>query len=136
MLVELMSGPACLGWERAGNHDGRRLTHGRERGEGKEGKVAREGGGDARGKLHVLLPVERGREGTGGSAVAALTNGKAEGEEEEVGSRKPRRTDGVKDGRGRTRRTDAKCDAAEAEVRSKDGDAASDTSIKFGPAST
>ena len=113
MLVELMSGPACLGWERAGNHDGRRLTHGRERGEGKEGKVAREGGGgDARGKLHVLLPVERGREGTGGSAVAALTNGKAEGEEEEeeVGSRKPRRTDGVKD--GRTRRTDAKCDAA------------------------
>ena len=116
MLVELMSGPAWPGWERAGNHDGRRLTRGRERGEGKEGKVAREGGGgDARGKLHVLLPVERGREGAGGSAVAALTNGKAEGEEEEeeVGSRKPRRTDGVKDGRGRTDATDAKCDAAE-----------------------
>ena len=53
----------------------------------------------------MLLPVERGREGTGGSAVAALTNGKAEGEEEEeeVGSRKPRwtesRTDADADGR-------------------------------------
>ena len=64
--------------------------------------------------------------------MAALTNGKAEGEEE-VGSRKPRRTDGRTRSQGRT---DAKCDAAEAEVRSsKEGDAA-DTSIKFGPAST
>ena len=105
MLVELMSGPARPargGRERGTTTDGRRLTHGRERGEGKEGKVAREGGGDAGGKLHVLLPVERGREGTGGSAVAALTNGKAEGEEEgEVGSRKPRRAESRTDADGR-----------------------------------
>ena len=53
----------------------------------------------------MLLPVERGREGTGGSAVAALTNGKAEGEEEEVGSRKPRRTESRTDADGRDGRT-------------------------------
>ena len=54
--------------------------------------------------------------------MAALTNGKAEG------SRKPRRTVARLDAESRTD-ADAKCDAAEAEVRSKEGDA--DTSIKF-----
>ena len=70
MLVELMSGPACLGWERAGNHDGRRLTHGRERGEGKEGKVAREGG--RRGRQGEITRVIASRERERGDRQAAV----------------------------------------------------------------
>ena len=68
MLVELMSEPA---WERGGGEPRRTTINSWERGEGKEGKVARERRReDARGKLHVLLPVERGREGTVGSGGA------------------------------------------------------------------